>query len=146
MMRKALPVVLSLSLTSCATAPQSQDTQPAEQSSPEFPLTFNSGEPGEMTGEWLKDVYRSGSKLEETCVSYMWGVLDALERWPPRDGQRPFCTDGLSYGTIADGMRSYVAGVDDEEAGRRDAATLVRRAMIERFPCTVGEGSSVEER
>jgi hypothetical protein len=99
----------------------------------EFPLTLR-GRSGEQTGDWLKAVCEDTLKSAETCVSYVWGVLDALKRWPPSD-LRPICISGMTYGAIADGIRSHIASVSDDDAERTDAVTLVRMAVSARFPC-----------
>lgn len=135
MNRSAFLLAFSLSLVACATSAPQSPTPATEQHFPEFPLTMTGGGAGNQTGEWLKDVCRVQGGLEETCLSFMWGTLDALKVWPPRDGEAPYCLSGLSYGTIGDGVRSYLSGISDEEAGRTDAVTLIRRAVIARFPC-----------
>jgi hypothetical protein len=134
---QAFVMAFALSLAACAASRNPVSVNQDVRVSPaEFRLSMAAGRPGEQTGEWLKAVCQAPSKTDETCVSYMWGTLDALTRWPPRDNDgKPFCISGLSYGTIADGVRGYVSSVSDEDAGRTDAATLIRRAAISRFPC-----------
>ncbi|WP_426268097.1 Rap1a/Tai family immunity protein [Sphingomonas sp. LHG3443-2] len=98
-----------------------------------FPLALRS-RPGNQTGDWLKAVCSDPSSTTETCVSYVWGVIDALTRWPPTD-LKPFCISGMSYGAIADGVRSHIASISDTDAARTDAVSLVRRAVSARFSC-----------
>lgn len=135
MMYKALVFASGFALSACAMS-QAPVVPNVQASSSEFRLGTVTGKPGEQTGEWLKAVCRAQSKMDETCVSYMWGVLDALAKWPPSgSGRKPICISGQSYGSIADRVRSYLSRISDEVASRTDAASLVEIAATEEFPC-----------
>ena len=132
--RCILALAVAAGLTSCAGPARAGLThQESVIRTDEFPLSLRS-RTGEQTGDWLKAVCRARSRPAETCVSYVWGVIDSLTRWPPSD-LKPFCISGMSYGAIEDGIRSHIASVSDTDAALTDAVSLVRQAVSDRFPC-----------
>lgn len=96
-----------------------------------FPL-FQSEQLGspQQRGGWLKQIC-ARKKLEETCVSYVWGVIDSLETW---GRETKHFLINRSYGEIIRGIRDYLETLSVEDAEKMGAPELIQRALEAQFP------------